>query len=52
MLENDFFDPEIIFPKKYATSAPEWSSWKGVAPPSPREFIFYNSGLRHLKFNV
>ena len=39
MLENDFFDPEIIFPKKYATSAPEWSSWKGAAPPSPREFL-------------
>ena len=32
VLENDFFDPEIIFPKKYATSAPEWYIYIGRTP--------------------
>ena len=29
MLENDFFDREIFFFEKYATSAPEWYIYIG-----------------------
>ena len=29
VLENDFFDPEIIFFEKYDTSAPEWYIYIG-----------------------
>ena len=45
-----FFSKIFWFSKNYAISAPEWSSGKGAAPPSPREFLPYNYGLRPLKF--
>ena len=53
MLENDFFDPEIIFPKKYATSAPEWYIYIGHTSNTLASRLFWTENVyfqRYLMF--
>ena len=43
MLENDFFDPQIFFPKKYSISAPEWYIYIGHTSNTLASRIFWKT---------